>query len=117
MVVFRELDKIFEGPLHVDGLVDGSTFRLGRNSGVGCVLWYRLLLAYCFDGALNPDRGGASLGMSFTGDVPALWQWYTTCTGYQWWGQITAANSDSRGGQGPLPLEFCEQAPPVAPIT
>lgn len=69
MVVFRELDKIFEGPLHVDGLVDGSTFRLGRNSGVGCVLWYRLLLAYCFDGALNPDRGGASLGCDLAYEV------------------------------------------------
>lgn len=46
----------------MDGLVGVSRFRLGRNSEVGCVLWHRLVLVYCVDGALNPDWGRASLG-------------------------------------------------------
>ena len=36
---------------------------------------------------------------------------------YRWQGQITDVVSETRGEQGPPPLEVCEQAPPVAPVT
>ena len=35
----------------------------------------------------------------------------------RWWGQTTAVINASRGGRGPLPLRFPEQAQFAAPIT